>query len=314
MKQFFFNLFSRRKKRIEGKEKDFFSYEIPEKVRNQILITIFENLTHNKGGISLYGGLDEFKLLRQKFLKETGKSSLMNEILAEKDLEKFIRHSSSEELMDFIEFLLAFKIWLYSKGYSNTLSEAETIRKELNRCFLMNKIGYEIIPAMLKDDLPYIIVPVYSKFLHVETIKRPLALLYNANFKGSLLEFERALEKFKDEDYVGSIQEANKSFESVLKSILDMNNIEYDEKKEGTSKKLVEKLIKSDFIDSSLKDAFDRLIKILESGLPTIRNRPGIGHGSGIEPKLIDKSYAEFALHLAGAYIVFLINLYEVSK
>ncbi|MDK2946690.1 MAG: hypothetical protein PWQ85_1477 [Geotoga sp.] len=48
MKQFFLNLFSRRKKKIEGIDEDFFIYDFNEKVRVQLYKIIFENIDNKK--------------------------------------------------------------------------------------------------------------------------------------------------------------------------------------------------------------------------------------------------------------------------
>lgn len=137
--------------------------------------------------------------------------------------------------------------------------------------------------------------------------------MYNSEFKGALNEFETALDKFRDEDYSGAIIEANKSFEGTMKSIMDKKKISYT--KEDKIRDLLSRLFDNNIIiDTSLKDAFDKLINILESGLPTIRNQGSVAHTQGLDIKKVEKSYAEFALNLAGSYIVFLINRYEESK
>jgi len=312
---FFENLFFRRAERMRRNEKEFYTYDLSEKARIQIVYTILERMDNHMS--------DEFA---QRFAKELGRPVLYEYSASvqvprynfgKERIEAFIRNEPPELVLSLIEYLLAF---IYSRlGYSlfsehqHSTQELNRLIDELNRLFEINKIGYEVVSVYLKNDLPFIIVPIYSKFMYVETIKKPISLLCHHEFRGALEEFEDALENLKDEKYDLAIVEANKAFESTLKAIMDKKGISYS--KSDTVRKLVTKLFESDFIDSYLKDCFDRLINILESGLPTIRNQPGAAHGSGLEPKNISKSYANFAIHLTGAYIVFLIELFdEYSK
>jgi hypothetical protein len=95
-----------------------------------------------------------------------------------------------------------------------------------------------------------------------------------------------------------------------MKAVLDKLNISYNSG--DTAVPLIRKLYENDIIYSHLESFTNNLVKILE-GLPTIRNRQG-SHGQGLDPKKVNKSYAEFALHLAGSFIVFLIERYEEIK
>lgn len=313
MKQFFLNLFSRRKKKIEGIDEDFFIYDFNEKVRVQLYKIIFENIDNKK---HIW---DETEELWVKFTKEIGKETLTGETFPEKDIKNYILKSSTEEVLDFIEFLMAFKVDLFevfSKTSQEAAREVEVELKELfneiNRCFMINKVGYELVPVFLENDLPFIVVPLYSKYLHVETIKKPIQLLMGKkDFETALYEFEEALEKYKDGDYVGAIISANKSFESTLKILLDKKGISYSPN--DTATRLVDILFKninSSEFEISFKDALNKVSHVLKSGLTTLRNKAGVAHGMGRELRNIDSEYSEFALHLAGTYIVFLIKVF----
>lgn len=300
----FENLFFRRKKRIEGKEKDYHSYKIPKETRWKIVHIVFENLSDN-----------ELRNLLQKLAKEFGRPTISSEIRDENKIQDFILNSPEEELLTSIELLIALKNQdLLNRGYYDPTSaqKNQDFIHQINKAFKLDKIGYEIVPVGL-EDLHYIIVPIDSKYLYTETIKKTLTLLHDVNFKGSLQEFESALDEYRNEKYDNAILKANKAFESTLKAILTKKRIPFDEKKDKISV-LISKLFDSpQFIDSSLKDTLNKVRGILESGLPTIRNQPGVAHGQGLEPKNIEKSYAEIALHLAGTYIVFLIERYKES-
>ena len=309
---FFKNLFFRRMKRLQGEERDYYIYDLPEDVRNQIVHIVLEHMT----------SLSECDEFARKFAKELGRLVLYDYKPSSTEIsvgygygceriELFIKNEQTELVLSLIEYFLFFK--LTKQDYSRL----KIIIEELNRMFEVNKIGYEIVPVALENDLPFIVVPIYSKFLYIETIKKPLTLLYDCEFKGALSEFEEALDFLRECKYDQAIVEANKSFESTLKAIMDKLGIEYE--KGDTVRKLVQRLFDSErFIDPSLKgafnDAFNKVINILQAGLPTLRNQAGVAHGSGLDPKNLEKSYAKLAIHLAGAYIVFLIDRFKEAR
>ena len=79
-----------------------------------------------------------------------------------------------------------------------------------------------------------------------------------------------------------------------------------------TASKLLKQLYDNKVIFSQTESFTNNLNEVLKS-LPTIRNKLG-GHGQGLDPQKVHKSYAEFALHLCGSFIVFLIQRYEEVK
>ena len=301
----FENVFFRRKKRLGGMEKDYYSYKIPEETRWKVVHIVFENLLSGS----------ELGNLLQKLAKEFGRPTISSEIRDENKIQNFILNSPDEELLTSIELLLALKRQdLLNIDYiSDRHTPAQKIQDfihQINKAFKLDKIGYEIVPVGL-EDLHYIIVPIDSKYLYTETIKKTLTLLHDVEFKGSLQEFESALDEYRNGRYDNVILKANKAFESTLKAILTKKRIPFVEKNDRITT-LIQKLFESpQFIDPALKDAFNKVRGILESGLPTIRNQPGVAHGQGLDPKSIEKSYSEIALHLAGTYIVFLIGRYR---
>lgn len=165
MKIFSENLFFRRKERMDGKEKDYYEYEIPENVKWQIIHIIFENIDVIEE--------DEFE---QKFAKELGLPTIFIEGSTKNRIKSFILKESTEKIISLIEFLLQFKMYSCQQKRQE-FDILEKICLEINTAFRINKIGYEIVPVFLEDDIPFIIVPIYSKHLHVETIKRPITLI-----------------------------------------------------------------------------------------------------------------------------------------
>lgn len=301
----FENVFFRRKKRLGGKEKDYYSYKIPEETRWRIVhIVLLENRLSDS----------ELRNLLQKLAKEFGRPTISSEIRDKNKIQDFILNSPEEELLTSIELLIALKNQdILNRYYYDRHTSAQKMQDiiiQINKAFKLDKIGYEIVPVGL-EDLHYLIVPIDSKYLYTETIKKTLTLLHDVNFKGSLQEFESALDEYRNEKYDNAILKANKAFESTLKAVLTKKRIAFDEKEDKITMLILKLFESPQFIDPALKDAFNKVRGILESGLPTIRNQPGVAHGQGLDPKSIEKSYAEIALHLAGTYIVFLIERYR---
>ena len=94
------------------------------------------------------------------------------------------------------------------------------------------------------------------------------------------------------------------AFESTMRTILDRKGWPYD--KTAPAKPLIAALVNSGHIPASLQDQFARFRELLESGVPTIRNKNG-GHGQGEEPVEVPRELAEYALHLTAANIVLLV-------
>lgn len=304
------DLFFRRMKSLKGEFKEYYTYEISSDVRYKL------------------------GLIFTKCSKEDSKEIVFNmELALGKPLYKtnnlkdrfnhFILESETEELISLIETSLSVKYKNYlknktyygspvyqddylEKSYKNDL---EYLIENINKIFKIEKIGYEIVPAGL-ENLPFMVVPFNSKYLYLETIHKPMKLMYDEDFKGALNEFEMALNEYGNNNYKKAIHFANNSYESVLKTILDKTETEYT--KYDNIPKLIDKIKdKTGIIDSSLTSSFDSCWNVLKNGPNTIRNQEGIGHGQGNDIKKVDKSYAEFVLRLVGTYVVFLIERFN---
>lgn len=294
----FKNLFGQKE---EIEKKDFFSYDdISTETRQKIFFIIEEN--------GYYMGFDQRSIKIQKVLfsdldklkyqicKYKGIANLNNLGYSKESINEWLKKCSVIDFLRTIEIFLWIKI--NDKTDDNDKRLARTI-KEMNEVFDIDKIGYEIIDnKIIRKD---------SKYLHKEVIKETISLLYTHDFKGPLEEFEKALEHYLKKDYKTSIAEANKAYESTMKSILTKLKINYSS--DDTASTLIKLLYDNDVIFSQTESFTNNLRTILQ-GLPTIRNKQA-GHGQGLNPKEVYKSYTEFALHLCGSFIVFLIHRYE---
>ena len=171
----------------------------------------------------------------------------------------------------------------------------------MNALFAEHSVGYEF-----HNGLPQTIK---SKFIHSEVVKPALVLLHEEGFGGAVSEFEKAHEHYRHKRYGEAITQANNAFESTMKCVLERIGHRFDEDNDPASK-LIEHCIAAQVIPASFSASCNSFAQMLKSSLPSIRSKMA-AHGAGLEPKDVDKSYAELALHLAATYIVFLVERYR---
>ncbi|HWZ04524.1 MAG TPA: hypothetical protein VNX40_12995, partial [Mucilaginibacter sp.] len=74
-----------------------------------------------------------------------------------------------------------------------------------------------------------------------------------------------------------------------------------------TAKKLIQICFQNGLVPPFTQNQFTSLQNLLESGIPTIRNKLG-GHGQGALPQKVDDGMTRYGLNLTGANIIFLIE------
>jgi hypothetical protein len=136
-------------------------------------------------------------------------------------------------------------------------------------------------------------------------------LLHDAGFAGPSEEFLQAHEHYRAKRYPEAIAGALKAFESSMKGICNVRQWEYPEG--ATAKVLIDLIFSKQLLPSSLSSQFSGLRSVLESGLPTVRNKQG-GHGQGKDPVTIPSHIAAYALHLAASNIVMLVEAHKALK
>ena len=145
--------------------------------------------------------------------------------------------------------------------------------------------------------------------IHRELVKPALGLLHQEGFGGAVSEFQSAHEHYRHARYGDAITQANNAFESTMKCVLEQIGHSFD-KDRDTASKLIDHCIDAKVMPQSFESSLNAVSQVLKSSLPSIRSKMG-AHGAGLEPKDVDKSYAELALHLAATYIVFLVERYR---
>ena len=310
------DLFFRRMKSLKGQIPDYYNYVLTQTIRHKLIGTILDHRYQKKDPI--YSAIDqEYDELEEWIImleREFGKN-ISNEYIPDKKIQDFLFKCELEEFLTAIELLLTLKFSNmnhFYDDYGRLQATFSSLITKINSIFKIDKIGYEIIPVGL-ENLPFIVVPFNSQYLHLETIKQPIDLMYNEEFKGALNEFQKALDKYRINDFENAIINANKSYESTLKSILIFKKITFDEGKDKLPQ-LIDKVKSANIIDSTLETVFKSFWPVLKNGPNNIRNLSGIAHGQGIDVKKVEKTYADFVLRTVGTYIVFLIERFKETK
>lgn len=169
--------------------------------------------------------------------------------------------------------------------------------EEINKRFAQHAIGYEYTNEQ--------IMRIDSKLLHEETIKPALALLSDPDFAGAEDEFHKAFQHYRQGDNKAAITSCVASLESTMKSIIAIMG--WDLPAKQTVKPLFDLMYEKELIPIFWQGHFGGLRSMLESGVPTVRNRLA-GHGQGPEVVEVPANYVSFALHQTAACIVFLVK------
>ena len=296
------DIFSKRQKKVRGETPDVYSYDdLPEPLRVQIVqiwlaklgtneeydITfrssevkeaydfIIETLRHEYG---------VFQLVDTRGIPQSPVEELCNFFLKEQDVEK---------ALDAVE--LAFRAIESIQSRRGRPKKAADAVQELNQRFKEHGVGYEFnSPHIFRKD---------SEMLHEAVVKPALRLLNEKQYAGAQEEFVRAHEHYRKGNAKEALSECLKSFESVMKAICDKKRWSYSQV--ATSKALIQVCLDNGLIPSFWQSHYTALRSLLESGVPTGRNKLG-GHGQGTTPVSVPDHLVAYMLHMTASAIVFL--------
>jgi hypothetical protein len=215
-----------------------------------------------------------------------------------------VNEKNYEKVLDAIE--LCFKSVddvLRDYGYrENEYSKeiADSAIKELNQRFLEHGIDYQYTNGE--------IIRIDSTFTHKEIVLLTLSLQHVKEYKGVEEEFLKAHEHYRNGNDKEAINEALKSFESMMKVVCDKKGWRYPTN--ATAKSLIDVLFNNGLIDPFWNSHFSALRSLLESGVPTGRNKLG-GHGQGGKPVTVPKHITGFIINMTASCI---LSLGESAK
>ena len=310
-----FDTFSKRlKKQQQAGKPDVFQYDdLPRPFRVQVVHIWAEAIGDGVPlGAAAFQSTSYWQFIHSKIVREMGMFELSPHGRNAFDkCEEFVLKAETLHALDLIEF--AFRVihgpirqYLRENDWDfrgrPTQSPDDAI-KELNQRFLEHQIGYAFVDGQLirKD----------SQFVHAEAVRPALALLSGAKFRGPSDEFLRAHEHYRHGRHKEAIQEALKAFESTMKAICDARGWAY--KPTDTAKPLIGVLLKNDLIPPFLQAHLAAFATVLESGLPTVRNKLA-GHGQGATPIDVPGYFVAYVLHLAATNIVMLVEAHNAKR
>jgi hypothetical protein len=304
------NLFSKRQKIKRGEFSDVFIYDkLPQTLKVQI-VNIIQDAFGKPRGFG-YGSSEEvdklYTFLHKSIAREYGvfKLGRSNDEDQEAVLNFLLQTEETEKAIDVIE--LSFKCidivirenitkYHYRESVEITLQPDDAIA-ELNTRFKEHAIGYQFDGGE--------IIRIDSTLTHIEIVKPVLALLWDTKFKGANEEYLKAHEHYRHGRNKECLTECLKAFESVMKIICKLKNWQYGET--DTAKKLIQVCFTNGLVPTFTQNQFTSLQNLLESGIPTIRNKLG-GHGQGAIPQKVDDEMTRYGLNLTGTNILFLVG------
>ncbi|MDI3564212.1 STM4504/CBY_0614 family protein [Bradyrhizobium sp. Arg816] len=306
-------LYSKRRTKELGQLADVFTYDsIPRVLRTQVVHMWDEGI-----GVPYYTGdgpddaekiqdtyLQITQILRREYglfrlsnardprNREHAKDDLVNWFLDEQDNERVL--DAIELTFRIIEAYCGERDYLY---YRKNREIADGVVEELNTRFKEHGVGYQFTDGKL--------VRVDSQLIHMEAVIPALAVLRGKHFAGAQEEFLSAFEHYRHGKKEEALIDACKSFESTMKAICDKRGWAYD-KNRATASDLVNICLTQGLIPSFWQGHFSALRTVLQSGIPTARNRQA-GHGSGTQarPEPPDELVG-YVLHMTASTILFL--------
>lgn len=304
-----FDLFSKRQKRLRGEVLDIYQYDIiPEALRVQIVHILRDAIGVDKESYSEPNWAhDSYRFIHETVCREYGVFTLgkgsSGKTYKDTVLNFILQQEETEKVLDVVE--LSFRIiekyikdnfseYTYS---TNIKIEPDAAIEELNDRFKEHGFGFQFVSGeMIKVD---------STYMHSEIVKPTLKLLWNKKFKGANDEYLSAHEHYRHGKNKECLADCLKAFESTMKIICTEKGWSFDQI--DTSKKLINICFQNNLIPSFTQNQFTSLRSLLESGIPTIRNKLG-GHGQGQIPQKVDDEMTRYGLNLTGANIIFLIE------
>lgn len=262
---------------------DVYIYTIPQPLRVQV-IHIWRDTLGNEsqylGDESQYRAHDQKTIQAYKFIVETlcreyglfrlpGSGDAQNRDTFLSELANFVlKEQDSEKVLDAIElsFRCIAKIIRRDHERSDCVAVADNAIAELNERFREHGVGYEY-------DGGYII-RIDSQLLHAETVKPTLSLLRNTpEYAGAQVEFLTAHEHYRNGRPKEALTDCLKALESVMKAICAKRGWTCDPNATATG--LLKVMFEKGLILLFWPQHFSALRSILESGVPTGRNKLG---------------------------------------
>jgi hypothetical protein len=311
-----FQTYSKRQKAMCEESADVYCYDkLPEKLKvqivhiwNDVLGDKGDNLDHYKKSKVAYDYIVEI-ICRENgwFLLPNFKKSIYKTDSYEALINYFLFEENVEKLLDVIELsFVAVNRFTKEYNYLNKITyenDADQAIDELNIRFKENGVGYQFVGNE--------IIRIDSEYLHKEAVIPAIRILNEPGFEGAQDEFINAHDHYRHGRFKEALSECNKSFESTMKIICNINNWSF--KQSDTSSKLIDICINNGLIKPFWQSNFNSLNTLLSSGVPTIRNKNG-GHGQGAELTEVPEYLVSYMLHVTASTVLMLITAHKDIK
>jgi len=299
------DLFSKRQKRLRGDVPDVYVYdELPRELRTQIvhiwLGTLGRSDQYYEGQVGHFYLLmvdtlcREYGLFKLPGAKEYGNREYIQELV-----NFFLHEENIERALDAVELSFhvidsATRSWNYLRR-QNADEIADAAIEELNGRFKEHGVGYQFSNGE--------IIRIDSELVHSEVVKPALRLLNKKQYAGAQQEFLKAHEHYRRGNAKEALNECLKSFESLMKAICEKRGWTYSGN--ATAKNLIQTCLDNELIPNFWQQNFTSLRSLLESSIPTGRNKLG-GHGQGTTTTTVPDHLVAYMLHMTASALVFL--------
>ena len=305
-----YDTYSKRTKNVKRLQMEQYN-EIPEPLGNQI-VSILEQIVGPSGWEELWHDFcDEKGKHRDEKIISIHRDSYIDPDILEEVLENIrteyqirccsqIEKGTLEDAFDLIDVAFQMTHQIIRGGQISTKErqDRKAVYKQavedINIRFEENSTGYRLLDNRIERNI-----------FSLDVTLPALGSLRSDGFGGANEEFLSACQSYQDGKYRHCITDANAAFESVMKVICDQRGWNYGR---GTANNLVKTLSDNKLVPSYLHSHFQQFLSILKSGLPPMRHEKSSSHGQGKKPIKVPAYMAEYALHLATANILFLIQ------
>lgn len=300
------DLFSKRQKALRGELPDVYTYHnLPDELRVQILYIWYETLGNEVEYFDQYerGQLVQksYKVIVDALCREYGIFTLIpsrngrSRMYLKELADYLLLQRDVEKQLDVIELSFKYIDKIVRRLSSEFSVKADNAIAELNARFKEHGIGFQFVEGE--------IIRVDSELLHSEAVKPALMLLNEKNYQGAQQEFLSAYEHYRHGKYKEALNDCLKAFESTMKAICDKRKWSYQPN--ATSKALIQVCFDNDLVPAFWQQQLGSLRSMLESSIPTGRNKLS-GHGQGTTPTAVPDYLVAYMLHMTASTLVFL--------
>ncbi len=251
---------------------------------------------------------DIFKTLRE----ERGDFKLATGDEPNEQVLNFILNCDTDGFIDAVELCLLVVHVLARNADPGALAQAAVTETaddaiaDVNYRFQEHRFGYSFVPDARK------LIRIDSQYLHANVVEEGFKLLQRGGFAGAENEFEEAHKEYRKGENKDAITKALNAVESTINTICIRRK--WAIPPNAASKDLIKVIFDKELIARSHEGFFGALRAVLESGLPTVRNKSTASHGQGPAVVVVPPHVAGFALHLAAASIVLLVEADKAKK